>query len=173
MRKPLLILLLASITVIAACAQSRKAGSKKTTVASKTPAALKGLSSVTLRRSACFGRCPEYIATIHSDGLAEYAGSRYATPLGVYKKNIGAAEAQKLLKSFMAHRADTCSELYESRIADLPGLHYILTINGKKKIINNANFGPPYLLELGEEMDALFHVDNTWTKISDKVEGNE
>jgi len=167
MRKPLLILLLISATVFAACAQSRKAGAKKTKAPSSTAASLKGLSSVTMRRSACFGRCPEYAATIHSNGEAEYSGFRYATPMGVFKKNIGIEAAQKVLRSFMAHRADTCSDLYESRIADLPGLHYTLTINGTKKNIHNANFGPTYLVELAEEVDVLFHVDATWTKISD------
>jgi hypothetical protein len=123
-----------------------------------------------MRRGPCFGRCPQYDATIHSDGRAEFSGSRNVSPLGVYKKNIGTAAAQKILRAFMEYRADTCSELYESRIADLPGLFYTLTINGKTKVINNANFGPSYLTTLSDEMDALFHVDASWTKISDKVE---
>ena len=70
----------------------------------------------------------------------------------------------------MDYRADTCSDLYESRIADLPGLFYTLTINGKQKQIHNANFGPEYLTTLSDEFDKHFRIDGSWTKISDKVD---
>jgi hypothetical protein len=59
--------------------------------------------------------------------------------------------------------------LYTAKIADLPGLHYTLMINGKKQIINNASFGPEYLITLSESMDALGKVDGSWKKISDKA----
>jgi hypothetical protein len=167
MRKGLLFLLLISITVFTACAHGRKTTKSKKKAKAATAASVRGLSAVTMRRGACFGRCPEYLLTINSNGMAEYVGKRNTTPLGTYQKNIGAAAAQKLLRSFMDYRADTCRELYTSRIADLPGLHYTLTINGKKKSIANANFGPDYLIRLSEEVDGLGQVDGSWKKISD------
>ena len=168
MRKQLLIVLLISITVFTACAHGRKTIRKKTTKATTTSSA-KGLTSVTMQRGACFGRCPEYVLTINSNGMAEYSGKRNADPMGVYQKNVGAAKAQELMKAFMDFRADTCSARYTSRIADMPGLNFTLTINGRQKTIDNANFGPPYFLELSDDMDALGKVDATWKKISDKV----
>ena len=168
MRKQLLILLLIGATALTACAHGRKTTRKKVKKATVT-APVKGLSAVAMRRGACFGRCPEYVLTINSSGIAEYTGIRNAAVTGVYQKNIGAAQAQALLNEFMDYRADTCSSLYKSMIADLPGLHYTLTINGKQKLIGNAGFGPPYLTSLGAEMDALGSVDATWKKISDKV----
>ncbi len=99
--------------------------------------------------------------------MAEYSGKRNAEPLGIYQKNIGTAAAQRLLQSFMEYRADTCRELYTSRISDVPGLHYTLVLNGKTKTIGNANFGPLFLLHLSQDMDALGKVDATWKKIGD------
>lgn len=170
MKKPLLIALLFISTVFIACADGRKTTRKKATTKSSTSASLRGLTSVTMRRGACFGRCPEYTITINSSGLAEYSGIRNTTPLGLYQKNIGTARAQEMLRQFMENRADTCSTLYTARIADIPGLYYTLVINGKTKMINNAHFGPRYLVDLSEEMDELGKVDNTWKKIRDAAE---
>lgn len=169
MRKHIAILLLISITVFTACAQARKTTRKKPTSKAATTASVQGLSAVTMRRGACFGRCPEYTLTINSNGLAEYSGGRNANPMGVYQKNIGAAAARALLKEFMDNRADTASALYTSRIADMPGLHFTLKLNGKDKNISNANFGPMYFSSLSEEMDRLGKVDDTWKKISDYI----
>jgi hypothetical protein len=165
MKKPLLIALLLISTVFIACAHSRKTKktSAKTTTAKVT--SIKGLSSVMMRRGACFGRCPEYTLTVNSNGLVEYNGLRNATPLGLYQKNVGTAKAQALLKEFMDNRVDTCQGLYTARIADVPAISYTLIINGREKSIINANFGPRYLTELSNDMDEIGKVDNTWKKI--------
>lgn len=168
MKKPLLIALLVLSTVFIACAQARKTTRKGTSakVANTKTTSARGLTSVMMRRGACFGRCPEYTLTVNSNGLIEYNGTRNATPLGIYQKNISASKAQALLKEFMDNRADTCSGLYTARISDVPGLSYTLMINGKEKMIVNANFGPHFLVDLSEEIDQIGKVDNTWKKVS-------
>lgn len=175
MSKNILAVLLVFCCLFSACAQSKKStgsgSATKTTASKSSKSGLRGLTSATLRRGACFGRCPEYSLTIHSDGKAEYASKRNAQPEGNFEKNIGADKARKFLQKFMDQRADTCKDLYEAKIADLPGVDFILMINGKKKTIYNANFGPAYLTHLSLEMDELGTVDSTWKKVSDqKVE---
>jgi hypothetical protein len=165
MKKPLLIALLLLSTVFIACAHGRKTKKTRTKATATKTASVNGLSSVMMRRGACFGKCPEYTLTINSSGLVEYNGIRNATPLGLYQKNVGAAKAQGLLKEFMDNRVDTCQGLYTARIADMPGLSYTLMINGREKTIINAHFGPRFLVDLSEEIDAIGKVDNTWKKI--------
>ncbi len=166
MKKPLLIALLLISTVFIACAHTRKTKKKTSTKTTTTKVAtVNGLSSVMMRRGACFGRCPEYTLTVNSNGLVEYNGTRNATPLGMYQKNIGAVQAQALLKQFMDNRVDTCQGLYTARVADVPAVSYTFMINGREKSIINANFGPRFLVDLSEEIDAIGKVDNTWKKI--------
>lgn len=169
MKKHLLLAALLLSTVLIACAHGKKTAKKKATAQKSTaaPAALRGLTSVMMRRGACFGRCPEYTLTIHSNGLAEYSGTRNARPLGVYQKSLGTTRAQALLKSFMDYRADTCAALYTSKIADAPGLSFTLNFKDRQQLIGNAHFGPEFLIDLSLEMDALGKVDATWKKISD------
>lgn len=172
MKKHLLIVILLFSTVLVACAHSRKTTRKKTTTkASTSTSALRGLTSVMMRRGACFGRCPEYTLTVNSNGIVVYNGIRNSEPVGVYQKNVGASKAQALLKQFMDNRADTCVSLYTSRIADMPGLSYTLVRNGKQQLIGNAHFGPRFLVDLSDEVDALGKVDATWKKVSGTPNG--
>jgi hypothetical protein len=168
MKTQLLVAVLLLGSLFAACAQTKKtSGKQSAAAATSTKSSLRGLSEVMMRRGACFGRCPEYTITIHSNGLAEYNGTRNATPLGTYQKNIGEAKAQELLQAFMDHHADTCRAYYTTRVTDVPTLSFKLTINGKEQTIGNANFGPYYLNDLAEEMDALGKVDESWKKIAE------
>jgi len=157
----ILILALIGTTVAFARKSSRKKRSHHTSTA-----AVQGISSVTLRRGACFGRCPEYAITIKNDGSAEYRGFRNADPMGVYQKNIGVQAAQDLIKEFTDMRVDTCSAVYFSRIADMPGLNFSFILNGKEQKVENAQFGPLYFITLGDEMDRLGKPDANWKKIS-------
>lgn len=166
-----LMVLFACSCLFSACAQSKKttkSGDPAPQGSNTKSGGLRGLSAVSMRRGACFGRCPEYTITVHSDGLAQYASIRNAEPIGNFQKNIGTKKAQDLLREFMDHHADTCRELYEAKIADLPGLTYTLTINGKEKMIHNANFGPTYLMDLSNEIDQLGPIDTSWKKFVPK-----
>ena len=110
--------------------------------------------SVGVYHSVCFGRCPEYKIDIASDGTATYTGMRFSNDTGIFKKNIGKAKAKEIIDMFITNKADTCREMYENRIPDLPGLTFTINYPKKKKQIFNANFGPSFLVEISNAMDA-------------------
>jgi hypothetical protein len=167
MKKQLLIALFLCSTVFIACAAGKKTAKKKTTTKATTSTANSGaITSVMMRRGACFGRCPEYTLTVNSNGVLEYNGTRNANPLGVYQKNIGTSNAQAMIKQFVDHRVDTCVTAYTSNVADLPGLSYTIMRGSKSQLIGNANFGPRFLVELSEDMDEIGKVDATWKRVS-------
>ena len=176
MSKTFLAFVVAFACLFGACAQTKKTAGKSaetespgntapSTKSVSTKPESREITAVAMRRGACFGRCPEYTITINSDGLVHYSSFRNATPEGDFEKNLG-NRARKLLKEFMTFRADTCKDRYEPKMADLPGLDYTLTINGEKKRIYNAHFGPTFLISLSNEIDGLGRVDSTWKKVS-------
>ncbi len=110
--------------------------------------------SVTMHRTVCFGRCPEYKIDMNKDGNTVYSALRFNSDTGIYKKNIGTKKAQAVINQFMAYRVDTCSERYENRIPDLPGIIFTIKYANRTQKIANANFGPAFLVKLAEEMDA-------------------
>jgi len=156
-------LLLTSL-IFSACAQQRKTATKRS-----KPEKAPDITSVNMGRGACFGRCPIYNITIHSNGLVQYKGRSFTENIGVYEKKFSPQEVAPVLQGFKDYRVDTCSATYEQTIADLPGIYYKLIINGKEKSIGNASFGPDFLKALANNMDEFVKVDKTWKKISSDV----
>lgn len=161
MKKNLFIIIPVLVVALIACAQT-----KKTT--SKTSPKKLNLEYVLMKRTACFGRCPMYKIELYKDGTLRYTGERFIKDSGVYEKNIGAANAEKLLDEFRKYRIDTCKEEYSMPIADLPGIYYNYKINGVEKKIVHAEFGPDFLKSLAMSMDDVgYNVDHsTWKKIT-------
>lgn len=168
MRKQVLVALTVAATFFTACAQTSKTNRTKTRTRGNMPA----VTSATMQRGACFGRCPEYKLTIKSDGTVTYQGTRNAPSLGTYQKNIGAEKATKVLNEFGHYRVDTLKDTYRQNIADMPGLAYTFVINGREKSVGNAGFGPTFLQSMAELMDSYGKVDGSWKKIADAKEEN-
>lgn len=157
MKKSLLVILL----VLAGIASSYAMRNKKKPV--------KKVTFVSMHRSACFGRCPDYTIEIYNTGEVKYLGYMFVKDSGVYSKNIGVTKATALLKKFETYRVDTCQENYKVIIADVPGLFYTIKYNDEDKKIDNANFGPKYLEMLAKEIDAAIKVDASWKKLASEA----
>ena len=121
--------------------------------------------SVGIRRTVCFGSCPEYSIEITKKGIITYTGKRFTKDTGIFEKNIGREAAKKIIDLYVQYRVDTCQDTYENMIPDLPGL--IVTVNFKrcKKTIYNAGFGPKYLEFIASKVDAVgIKKDASWIK---------
>lgn len=153
MKKSLLFILFLALLLPAAIAKHKKAQPQK------------DLLSVTMHRSACFGHCPDYQVKVDKGGLVTYTGYMFAKDSGIYEKNIGAAAAKNILATCTRYRIDTCKDIYNNTVPDLPGLHFIVQYKTVTKKIANAGFGPGFLREIAGSIDAIAQVDSTWKHI--------
>jgi hypothetical protein len=124
------------------------------------------LISVTMHRTACFGRCPDYEVKVNRDGLVTYTGYMFVKDSGTYEKNIGAYAVKQTLVMCKTYRVDTCQDVYNNMVPDLPGLYITLQYKSVTKKIINASFGPGFLREIANSMDALSKVDKTWEHVT-------
>jgi len=122
--------------------------------------------SVALRHTGCYGRCRDYTVEINTSGLVTYTATRFNIDSGIFTKNIGAAKTTEIINQFNAYRVDTCKDIYESRIPDLPGMIYTIRYENKTKRISDAKYGPPFLQLLARSLDDLVNdkVDDSWKK---------
>lgn len=157
MKKYIVVFALLTGLAFSACARQKKTIRKKD----------KGVSSITMIRGACFGRCPMYTLKIDNSGQAEYEGRHFVDFLGTYRKKYRPEEVAAIFERANEYRIDTCKGNYYVSIADLPGLDYIITANGKRKDLRHAGFGPRFLSNLGNKIDGIVVVDSSWTKIKD------
>ncbi|GAA4465768.1 hypothetical protein GCM10023093_18490 [Nemorincola caseinilytica] len=139
----LLILMLAAVAGVHA----------KTVKKKKKQATSKEIVSVSIHRTVCFGKCPDYIVEINKDGTATYTGRMFVQDTGIFKKNIGKQKAGEIITLFKTYRVDTCSEMYENRIPDLPGLNMVINYKKGKKQIYNCKWGPAFLEEIATAME--------------------
>lgn len=154
--------------VFTACAQQKKtATDNKTSTTAKSSKVIAGVSYIKMQRTACFGRCPSYQVEIFRNGIVRYTGRQFTEYTGVYEREIEPKQAQQLMKEFTTYRVDTCKDVYDNMIADLPGLIYDFTISGKEKQIANAHFGPKYLEAMGKKIDAVAKPGIGWKKVGD------
>ena len=142
--------LLLALTILLALPGFAKKGkhSKRMPIVSK-----KGIQSVTMHRTACFGRCPDYMVTINTDGMATYTGIRFTKDTGIFTKNIGKKAAMEIINGLADNKVDTCRNLYENRIPDLPGIRYTIVYKDSTKNISNANWGPTFLKLTADAID--------------------
>ncbi len=123
------------------------------------------ITSVTLHRTACYGKCPEYTITLHKDGTVTYTGIRNVPDSGTYKKNIGSAKTMAIINELIGYKVDTCSKMYNNRIPDLPGIMYTINYKDSVKKIYSAEWGPTYLKKVAAEIDGVGKkTDNSWKK---------
>ncbi len=122
--------------------------------------------SVSMRRTACFGRCPQYSIDIKGDGTAIYTGIRFTPDSGSYTKNIGAQKAREIMDRVKLDRVDTCQNAYHSRIQDLPGMILTVQYSDSTKTIRDAGYGPGFLKDIANAIDeAGKKTDDSWKKM--------
>lgn len=163
MRKITLVIL---TVLIASCAVAKNKKPKKK---AKQPA--NEITSVLMRRTGCFGHCPTYTIDINKDGMAIYNAERFNTDSGVFRKKIGVAKAAEILNEVNKYRPDTCREMYENMIPDLPNLNYEIVYKNKTKKIYSAIYGPDFLSILARKIEAVGlknEQNNTgWERVTD------
>lgn len=141
----------------------------KTAKKKKKQAPAGDIVSVSMHRTVCFGQCPDYTIDINKDGTATYTGRMFVHDTGIFRKNIGKQKAGEIIALFKTYRVDTCSERYENRIPDLPGLNITINYKKSKKQVFNCDWGPAFLKEIAASMDESGKkpegLDATWKKI--------
>jgi hypothetical protein len=171
---------LLALGLLASCTQKKLSQAQQTqnkdvvatatasTAAAPSTPAPREITYLRMERTPCFGRCPNYALEIRSDGMVRYYGYMFTQYSGIYEIGIGERQAAELLKEFASYRPDTCAEVYELPIADLPGLNYTFHYSdSEEKSISNAHFGPEFLKDFSRKLDQTLMVDDSWRVIAD------
>jgi hypothetical protein len=126
---------------------------------------------ISLRRTICYGRCPDYRVTITADGTVTFEGYKYVKASGTIQGKITVEQVQQLisevqkanffaLKNSYVRKEDGCPEVW----TDNPSAITEIKINGKKKSITHyhgceENHGtsiyPKALTELEDKIDEV------------------
>ncbi|MFT4533934.1 MAG: hypothetical protein ACJA1A_002670 [Saprospiraceae bacterium] len=73
-----------------------------------------------LKKSACFGKCPTYKLTVTQSGYATFEGVANTDKLGIYGKQISNEQFKHVVKQFEDSDFESFPIKFKSQIADLP-----------------------------------------------------
>jgi len=94
----------AACVVLAACwTDSVPPPPQESSVPPTTPQPLVDVD-VTMERTACFGRCPEYSVEIHHDGRVVWHGVKYVATIGTATSRVSAMHLQQLARAIQLIR---------------------------------------------------------------------
>ena len=97
---------------------------------------------ITLRRSQCFGECPDYTVSIAADGTVTFEGREFVKTKGVAKGSISPDSVRQLIAAFENAQFFSLRDSYQSakdgcpeEWTDHPSAQTSLRLNGKTKSI--------------------------------------
>lgn len=114
--------------------------------------------TITLQRSACFGKCPAYSVAISTDGII-FDGYDYVEAYGRHTGKVNADEARKLAKKFIDADFYSMNADYSGQVTDAPSCTLSIDIDGQKKVVRDyagRQAGIPEVIQnLEVEVDAV------------------
>lgn len=126
-----------------------------------------GALQASLRRTACYGRCPVYTIRLYDTGLATYEGKRFVDKIGMYQAMVGKEVITLLRKKAEEVGYFQFAGVYPRsgpQLVDLPACEtYLKDRDGTEHSILNKNDAPKGLIEYEQYFDSLF-AETVWLK---------
>ena len=109
-----------------------------------------------IQRTACFGRCPIYTASIYKSGYVDYMGEKWVQREGHFKSKISQQAIDKLLNEAKRIGFMGLENAYDSEyITDLPSTILSLRIEDQAKIVVNRYQAPEKLRAFEQYFDKV------------------
>lgn len=110
---------------------------------------------ISLRRTVCYGTCPDYTVTIRDDGSVTYHGGRFVRVSGLHTWKIDPAAVRALADEIVKDGFFDLQESYSSPWTDNPTVVTSLRIGDRSKTIRDYIAGPPVLKQIERRIDTV------------------
>jgi hypothetical protein len=148
MRTPLLLLLLALLSLIKACTSSSARQS--------TGINLPSLPLLHLQKTPCLGTCPAYNAIIYEDGSISYVAFRRALAQDTLHFTLTGQEVQQLQQKLQALHYKQLQNAYLTQWSDMSATYITFYEAGKEvKRVKHQEGGPEQLIQFQEWLHQL------------------
>lgn len=112
---------------------------------------------VMIKREACFGRCPQYYATVYKSGFAEYYGEMNVKKVGQWYARLSSEQLAYLVGAIRDNKIEAMDTLYSNPyLADFPVYSlWIADKKPRKKILLNHESPPVSIVEFTQVFEEL------------------
>jgi hypothetical protein len=92
---------------------------------------------ITLRRTMCFGICPDYSVDVHGDGRVRYFGSHHVKAKGQRLDRIPQREVRRLYDAFRSAEFFNLRSSYRAAMTDMPTYEISISFDGHTKTVTD------------------------------------
>jgi hypothetical protein len=109
---------------------------------------------ITMERTVCYGACPAYRLTIYGNGRIVYEGKKNVKVEGTRTGHISKRQVRELVAEFERIKFFDLEDEYIAPATDLPSTTTSITLEGRKKSIENYGWlAPQELADLEMKID--------------------
>ena len=108
-----------------------------------------------IKRTACYGKCPIYRLTILDNGQVIYEGKQFVEKIGTYAGLLNSEDVETILKKAKETSYFELEDAYDVPIADFPTCVTSVTKAGKTKRVMNKQGAPASLKKFETYLDSL------------------
>ncbi len=119
-------------------------------------------SLISMKRTPCYGTCPQYQVTIFSNGSIKYEGKRYVDKIGCFHSKLSKKKIENIISLVNKINYFKLDSEYLSNVTDLPSVVTQVSINGKNYRILDEKFSETKLNILYDEIDKLIIEVDDW-----------
>jgi hypothetical protein len=125
---------------------------------------------VELRRTGCFGACPQYTVRVYADGRVFWTATGYVHTVGAVGATVAPQEARALIETIRTSGFWDLRDRYVRQMSDLPSAITTLHVGAREKsVINHGSFAPPRLQELEIAIDVAANT-HQWVHGDPRIE---
>ncbi len=122
---------------------------------------------LSMERSPCFGKCPNYKISIFNTGRVIYEGFNFVEKEGKYETQLSEDAMNEIKEQMELIKIFKMEDKYDSPITDIPSTLIYINNDGKKKKIYDRHGAPNELREFEKLIDH-FVLKSELTKIGEK-----
>lgn len=117
---------------------------------------------VKMKRSACYGTCPQYTVTIYEDGLIVYNGVRFVKRIGCFFSHLESDQVEVIISQIKSMSFFELKNIYLSPVTDIPSVITEVCLDGKSHKVVDRLEGPENLKNFYTQLDSLIDSIPTW-----------
>jgi len=110
---------------------------------------------ITIKRTPCFGTCPDYDVTMRGDGTVTYEGRSNVRIAGERTWKVDPAAVRALAREMQEAGYFELQGEYSAHVTDLPTTYTSLTIGTRSKTVKNYFKAPEKLRDLENRIDLV------------------
>lgn len=111
-------------------------------------------------REACYGKCPEYVLELFTDGRVQFTGIAHIKPIGVFETYVDKSKLVELLSLAESIRffdlADQYPASWQAEMSEFPVMTHFIQYQGQRHTIRNRHDSPDGLVRFEQFIEEHF-----------------